>query len=256
MAIKLGQWKAEWDRMKKKFESETDRKKPSKTFLGKRLKSGVSSAFGKMDDGYNNFSKAKIPDRPKLVKAFAKTVATAAKEVESYCKILDSAASKETDGSDIQKLIKIMKKDAKACLAQAQGQVAQMSAIKDDGTYDPKLMRTAKVLKATLHGTLKKSSLWIAQRARDKDVEIFNNDINGITRDVTQNLANLLKVYKDTPAELKELRMCNIPLVAWADKGRKLDKDADEAALIKELKLVQASIKRTSAWLKTSGDPT
>lgn len=255
MAVSVGEWEKEWKRAKKDFEAKSDKKKPSKTFLGFRIGSGVEGAFKKMDEAFKDVREAQGPDKAKKVAPFRKAVKAAEKAVEDYCKDLDKAAAKEADGSDQLALLKILKKDAKACLSQAEGQaVIFETAVKSDGNMDPKAMRSAKVLRAVLAGTLKKASLWIAERARDKSVAEFNSGIQTAARDITQNLANLAKLYDGTP-DGKEIHKCQVPLEAWGNKGRKLADDADEKALLTELKMFHEMVKRTGAWLKSSPEP-
>lgn len=252
MPVKLGEWKREWERMKDKFQKETDKKKPSDKFAGVRKKSGVASAFDKMDKTYKALAEAKPADKPKRLDAFVGATRDAAKEVEDYCGTLDRAAAKEAEGTTMKAMIQLLKKDAKACLTQAQGQVElYVTALKADGQIDAKLVRQVNVLKKLMAGTLKNATLFIAEVAKDKSVDNFRSGILKAARDVSQNFKNLEKHFKEHNAdEARKMRGPLVLLEAWADKGRNLEADATEADLMRELKEFHGVIKQSGAWLK------
>ena len=69
-------YKQTWEIAKKKFETNTGKKKPPATIIGfiKKHKSGVGSKLGKADEARENYGASALDDKPAAMKAYKKAL--------------------------------------------------------------------------------------------------------------------------------------------------------------------------------------
>ncbi|MTH99547.1 hypothetical protein [Roseibium sp. RKSG952] len=233
----IGRWKAEWESKKKLFEAESGKKKPSEKYLGYfRKSSGVSSAFGTLDKAYEKVRSAKPDKRIAALNTFEAALKAAERTCMDYMKILQKEAAKESSKRDLIHLLKVLQKDMDACLETARAQLVSGKEItRNDGSVDPTKIMQEKSLRAMLKGAIKKAALWIQVVERDVDPAEFNKGIQKVTRDITQNLGNLIKTQQKGSREEKAMAALLKELLPWANGGKKLGANADFEDVIPEL---------------------
>lgn len=251
MAI-IGRWKAEWESKKKYFETESGKKKPSEKYLGFfRKGSGVSTAFGAMDKAYAKLSAAQGENRKKELKAFEAAIEAAKKTGNDYTKTLEASIASEATKKQLLPLLKILIKDIDNCIVSAEAQLTINKEItRDDGSIDAMAVTKEKPLKALAFTAVKKALMWIALQERKPNAAEFNKGVQTATRDITQNLGNLIKLYPKGSKEYKELSRPLVPLLVWANKGKKLPADTSFDKVIVELSHLKNLIKTVAPLVK------
>lgn len=248
MANTAGQWKATWEEMKREFEEQTNLKKPSKKFLGFRKRSGVAAAFGKMDDEYKTIMKAMNKFETVSYKPFHKAVKDAGKEVDSYCRLLDKEVANEVEGTDLKKMLKILKKQAVALIKEAEAVGAELEQSKQPGiTFDQKAFDKARTF---LVAKLKNGSLFVAKRTRDKDVQAFNAEIEDIAGEIWNGHVHMLNFFSYSTQRKREIAALIRPLEPWAKNGETLPNDASEDDVAEVCRELHTAIKDSAAWVK------
>ena len=267
MSTITGKWKAEWERKKAYFETQTGKKAPSKGFMAK-ISTGksVSSAFDSMDKAYANM--IKVQSGPKRVKgqdAFGRSITAAKKAAASYIKVLDTAMGREvTDDTQVpiskpvKPLLKILKADIDLCITSAEGQLEAARALNDaQGRPDPRKYNDMKQFTSRLPGTLKQGLMWCKMQEQNPDVRAFNEGVNKATRDVTQNLNNIYLLMDPRSREARKAKAFLDLLDPWADKGKKLKVpdgklpepgDDTFAEVIKTLKDLKKTFAAIATW--------
>lgn len=264
MAIKVGEWNAEWERCKKVFEKVTKEKKPSDTFMKVALKTGLTGKFKAMDKAHEDFSKANsIKDEKKRADArqkhladLGKAVTDAKKTVTDYLKVLDKAWKDEvkSTGSKVKlDSLNVLEKDLDAIISSADA--FYNFASKTEGKRGKELsaaLRDIATLLKNLDGTLKKGALFVAQNQRNSNLDekeaitFFQENVQTVMRDINQNVGNIAKQLPDSAAEKKVGAAMFKALSDWAGQG----KSAPDVKAMKSMKDVIELNKKMTARLK------
>ena len=149
--LSVGKWSEFWQAAKKEFETETNAKKPSKSFLKVRKGTGIDSQAKKVEKAYKEFrkvlgaylgsmalpkkaenkkaKKARLKKVKKTEKAFGKarkkyknSVSRFSGKVDKYVSLLKTSIKKEKKGSELKRELKLLKKRLKAIKGQMEGQ--------------------------------------------------------------------------------------------------------------------------------------
>ena len=149
--LSVGKWSEFWQAAKKEFETETNAKKPSKSFLKVRKGTGIDSQAKKVEKAYKEFrkvlgaylgsmalpkkaenkkaKKARLNKVKKTEKAFGKarkkyknSVSRFSGKVDKYVSLLKTSIKKEKKGSELKRELKLLKKRLKAIKGQMEGQ--------------------------------------------------------------------------------------------------------------------------------------
>jgi len=227
--VKVGQWKAAWEESKHEFETNTDKKKPSKKILNIRVGSGLEKTATAVDKVYADLIakswgafndktgeplvtdkdfKKDLNNLSSKIKAFRK----AAKEYQDELR----AADTEDKGEDYTTELQVLAGHLEAIEGQMMGQPDTLNAQREQarvrvegrlaGKGDQQIKEDQKdakqveqFFKPTL-GAIKKARGGLAEArkfmksystAQDKDKTAIFDKLNTLARDVSQNMVNL-----------------------------------------------------------------
>ena len=254
-----GDWKKNWEKAKKSFEKVTSKKKPNATIIGfvKGRKSGVGNKLGTAASKFQELEIAFADPKkiPNAMKAFEKAVVDAQKECASYMNDLSSAILKAVGkkGDEWQiyaQQVRLLQRELDTITSEMTSELKVRKVIAARGV---KGMMEFNSLLTVLRPTVKRAQVWSKRLASSPDVAKFNQEVNEITRNITQSTNNIMKMYKKANKNklYSELAICAIPLTAWADKGRTITKKGAGAKEVSdELKMIDASLNKLTRWMK------
>lgn len=229
--VKVGKWKDAWEASKREFEQNSDKKKPSKKFLGVRVGSGLEKAAGAADKAYAELTakpfgkfdeKTGAPALPD--KTFEKDLANFTSKVDDFKKAAKKYLA-ELQGADVEDVsgdyateIKVLAGHLEAIEGQMMGQPdllktgrehnrvkiqARLQGKTDEEVKDERnKAKTVESFFIPTIGAIKKARGNVAEAqkfmktyatAQDKDKQDIFGSLNTRARDVSQNMVNLAK---------------------------------------------------------------
>ncbi len=248
----LDQWKA----AKSKFEKDTGKKKPSKTFLKIRVGAGLDKAAKAVDAADRtdvNPGRGEAKWGPAHVKNFAKAVAYFRKQADNYAKTLDqSIADEDKDiAGDLRRSLKILKADLDAIASSMEGRTGMAEAAsKNLGAAEA----TAAALVKNTKGAVARALAACQKIKQSPTVATYNSFFPKVARDITQQVGNMDKLRDKYP----EYHIPNFngktlfnALKAWADdSGGKTslkttgDESQDKTLVLQETKSFSQAVKQ------------
>jgi hypothetical protein len=240
--VRVGKWKDAWDASKQEFEQNSDKKKPSKKFLGIRLGSGLEKAAAAADKAYAELAAkpfGQFDDKtgaPALSdKTFEKDlanlnskVADFRKAAKKYLAELKDADTEDPNG-DYATELKVLAGHLEAIEGQMMGQPdllktgrehnrvkvqARLEGKTDDEVKEARSKaKTVESFFVPTLGAIKKARGNVAEAqkfmktyaaAQDKDKQDTFGDLNTRARDVSQNMVNLTKAGENSNYTFKQ----------------------------------------------------
>lgn len=240
--VKVGKWKAAWEESKREFEQNSDKKKPSKKFLGIRVGSGLEKAAGAADKAYAELAAKPFgafdekTGTPALSdKAFEKDLANFASKVDDFKKAakkylveLQNADVEDVNG-DYATELKVLAGHLEAIEGQMMGQPdllktgrehnrvkiqARLQGKSDQEVKDERnKAKTVESFFVPTLGAIKKARGNVAEAqkfmktystAQDKDKQDVFGSLNTRARDVSQNMVNLTKAGTNSNYAFKQ----------------------------------------------------
>lgn len=242
----------EWKQAKKQFETKTDKKKPSKKFLGVRLGNDLEAILKKMDSVYDAACREQNDDKAlKQFKTYKQLVDKFDKARKDYKTVLQKAAAAEAEKDQLVKEITVLSKTLSAIEAGARInavtkiQLAEKnlsSGSKPESKEEKQrqmMIDMAKKMVPALQSGIKNGALFAAKVKADPTPATFNEGIQSAARKINQNVANIPKIYKATGDNLgvstKKAAAIAQVMDAWGGGTRKVKDNADAKAVLREL---------------------
>ncbi len=246
-----GAWADGWAGLKKEFEKNTGKKKPSTKILGVFNKpSGVEAAMKDADKAFNAFNAEKdTKKKEQLGRQFKDCVAKARSSGANYLKVLDSAVKGEKDAdSDYGKGVQMLKAAVDALLASMDNQAAKVDGVLAGQSVKQQMAAT---FYESTDAAVKRAILFAKRVAADPKPEVFNKDIKDAARDITQNIGNVAKLkglgYEFPAGDPTNLFKILDP---WANNKRDQKPDADANQVKREVAAFLQAVNGVAAWLK------
>jgi hypothetical protein len=252
MPDQAGLCMTEWKAAKKQFENKTDKKKPSKKFLGVRVGNDLEAILKKMDSVYD--AAVREHDDAKAMKHlqnYKKLVDKFEKARKDYKTVLQKAAAAEAEKDQLVKEITVLSKTLSMIEAGARINVITKIQIAEKNlSSGPKadskeekqrqmMIDTAKKMVPALQSGIKNGALFAAKVKADPTPATFNEGIQSAARKINQNIANIPKIYKATGDTLgvstKKAAAIAQVMDAWGAGTRKVKDNADAKAVLREL---------------------
>jgi hypothetical protein len=251
----MGIYSKLWTDAKTRFEKDTDKKKPSKTFLGIRISSGVENAAAEVDkkDPGQMRGGTESHYTTKNVAAFGKAVKDFSKKGEDYCKTLDKSIADEPAKDDLYRSLKLLKADLKKIIAKADQDLAGAQA--NANKLGAAEMSAATYMKS-IKSVVANAVLAIQTVKKTPTVETYNEVFGAgsksAARNLTQQINNLDKLrtkYPEYNLPAGDVSDLSKALAPWNVGGNreKLKATDDEKA---DAKTVMAAIKDFSNVVK------
>jgi hypothetical protein len=244
----MGKLLDRWRAAKKLFKDTARVKKPSPlvegTFTKKGL--GIEKAIKKLETAEATH---KVGLKAKVFADWKAAVTEFKIAKTNYLIVLDATVGKEPAGADktaYRKGIAVLKTQLNSLDKTIASHTAGYQAVHNGQTTA--LANLAATAASKLDAALDAAEAFIAQVKANPTPERFNTDIMTTARDVTQAIANLHLLHQQgNPAGRAKPKAAAL-LVAWANKGREVDDNAAEAAVLAELKLFEDNYKQIKAW--------
>lgn len=240
--VKVGKWKEAWDASKQEFEQNSDKKKPSKKFLGIRVGSGLEKAAGAADKAYAELTAKPFGQFDEKTgaptvsdKAFEKDLASFTSKVDDFKKAakkylleLQNADVEDVNG-DYAAEIKVLAGHLEAIEGQMIGQPdllktgrehnrvkvqARLQGKTDQEVKDERnKAKTVESFFIPTLGAIKKARGNVAEAqkfmktystAQDNNKQDIFSSLSTRARDVSQNMVNLTKAGTNSNYAFKQ----------------------------------------------------
>lgn len=246
-----GAWAEGWAGLKKEFEKNTGKKKPSQKVMGVFKKpSGVESAMKDADKAFNAFNGEKDAKKKEQAgKLFKEQVAKAKVAGANYLKVLDAAVKgdKEAD-SDYAKGVQMLSAAVDALLSSMDNQAAKVDGVLQGQSVKQQMAAT---FYESTDAAVKRAILFAKRVAANPTAEVFNKDIKDAARDITQNIGNIPKLkglgYEFPAGDPTNLFKILDP---WANNKRDQKPGADANTVKREIGAFLQAVNGVATWLK------
>jgi hypothetical protein len=239
----------QWQDAKKKFETDTGKKKPSAKFLGIFRSAGLDTAAKAFDNIEAKYKPSEGRD-PKNADSLKKAANTFKKDADKYLVTLDHAIDEEdkTAQPEYRRSLKVLSASLKALAEKMQANAeAADSQAKKLGVFEFAAKGWNKTTKSVVANALK----FVQEVKQNPTPDVFNYLIQKTARDITQQLGNLAKLRQQFPPELfpqyglpeADAKPFFDALTPWADKGRKVAENASAQVVLDELKAFSSKVK-------------
>lgn len=253
----VGAWKKEWEDAKKKFTKVTGKKKPKSTIDGSASKkTGLAKILGDCDKAFKAFevqAGQPSPNQKKMVDllvTFRRGAKTFKDKGEAYWKDIQTEMTKAKD-KDLMNELDVLRKQIRAI---ADTMLAHDKVMESRVKNQSVAAATAKNLRTSLDGGLKRALLFMAQVKANNDVAFWNDGLMKASRDVYQQIGNVDALRR------KGLNVPGIPTTAppgslaqmkvWRT-GKPTFEEGSEAAMMTERMKFLKACQDVVAWLKT-----
>jgi hypothetical protein len=246
-----GKWGPAWSDLKKDFEKNTGKKKPSeKVGLFFRKSTGIESALKDCDAYFKAFgettdSKKKLDAASKLRAALAKTKTA----TDAYLKTLSTTIKGEKDAdSDYTKGLQVLDAGIEALVSSIANQADKLDAVNKSLSVKELMAAT---MRQSVDAAVKRAVLFAKKVQATPTPAVFNAGIKDAARDITQNLGNVNKLRSlgyDFPAG-DPTNLFTV-LTPWANNKRDQSPDADAKTVLRELGAFVQVVNGVALWLK------
>jgi hypothetical protein len=233
MAPEAGKYQKYWTDAKKEFTRATKVSKPGETFLFWRKGTGVEAALKKLDS-----ATAKSWQTQKGFDNFRNAMAAFTDVFLPYRDTLDRAVIDAKKGANIPKKV------AQATYTQALETLnMHLRDIENAGSERQSSSLTAVNFTKNVPIVIGRAKTFIAAVRHDPRPATFNTGIRRAARDITQQIGNVEKLRgQGMDLGVTEPRNLFAVLAAWGDAGRKVDDNADQAAVLRETGALEQAV--------------
>jgi hypothetical protein len=239
-----GQYQKYWSDAKKEFTRATKVSKPGETFLFWKKGTGVETSLKKVDK-----ATAKSWQTQKGFDAYRQALTEFTTVYLAYRAVLDQAVI------DAKRGVNLPKKVPQAAYQTAMETLnSKLRDLENAGSERQSSSLTAVNITKNIPATIGRAKTFIAKVRHDPRPATFNAGIRKAARDITQQIGNFDKL-KGQGIDLgvkSPTRLFTI-LAAWGDKGRKVDDNADQAAVLRETGALEQAVLGVEKWWQATG---
>lgn len=254
-----GNFKKDWEAAKKKFETDSGRKKPAESYmLLFRKSSGVSKVMQNLDKAGTLVSRATGAKRQDALRVYETAVTQADTVCDRYMEQLFKESVKQTKAAKtpdekknakaLDGYLETLSGDLEGIVDAAKADLNMSKAMTNaQGDLDIQKAKGKDVYLAVIPKVCKAGVRWTLNQTKAPNPKTFNAGVQKVCRDITQNTVNLQRLEPKGSQKYRELEELNKLLVAYGNEGMQVEDDRADKVIV-ALSHLQKNIVAVNAW--------